>query len=94
MKKTTTFGQRLRSFRLRAGLSVSQVARRLGVAESTYREWEYGRQIRGEPYRKLADILGVSLSILLSEEGEAHPQTLIEDLNQLERLVHKIRTML
>lgn len=41
-----------------------EAARRIGVPETTYREWEYGRAIRGEPYPKIAAAFGVSLEVL------------------------------
>lgn len=61
-------GARLRRLRVGRSLSTIEVASRLGVAPSTYREWENGRAIRGEPYEKLALILGASLQeVLLGE---------------------------
>ena len=65
-------GVRLKRLRLKKGFSTGEVSRQLGVSPSTYREWEYGRSIRGEPYEKLAAILGVSLhELLLGERGAA-----------------------
>lgn len=57
--------QKLQMLRRGTRLSVKDVADQLGVAESTYRDWEYGRAIKGEPYVKLAEVFGVSLSELL-----------------------------
>lgn len=47
---------------------MKELAQQVGVPVSTYREWEYGRAIVGEPYPKLADALRVSLSELLLGE--------------------------
>ena len=44
-----------------------EAARHIGVPESTYREWEYGRKIRGEPYLQIAKAFGVSLDELLGD---------------------------
>lgn len=44
------FGTRLKRLRSQAGLTAEQVAKKLKFATSTYREWEYGRAIQGEPY--------------------------------------------
>lgn len=62
-----SFAKRLKYKREKAGLSMKEVARLIGVSESTYREWEYGREIRGEkPYEKLALVLQTSLSELVT----------------------------
>lgn len=50
------------------GLTLQQVARAIGVPASTYRDWEYGKAIRGEPYEKLAELFGVSLRDLLASK--------------------------
>ena len=55
-----------------------EAARRIGVPESTYREWEYGRKIRGEPYVKIAKAFGITLSELFGEQ--------VRDLNIDQRL--------
>jgi transcriptional regulator with XRE-family HTH domain len=65
------FSKRLKQMRENRKLKASQVAEALGIAPSTYREWEYGRAILGHgPYVRLADILGVSLNELLRGESE------------------------
>ena len=46
-----------------------KAAQLIGVPETTYREWEYGRQIRGEPYLKIAKAFGISVSELLGAES-------------------------
>ncbi|MBX3034908.1 MAG: helix-turn-helix transcriptional regulator [Bdellovibrionaceae bacterium] len=68
MKAKELIGPRLKRLRLRRGLSTAEVASKLGVSPSTYREWEYGRAIRGEPYEKLAAVFQVSLQELLLGE--------------------------
>ena len=88
-----TLGKRLRRLRRDKGLSISDLAKMVGVSESTYREWEYGRAIRGEPYGKLADTLDVSVSELLF--GEKHGNQSVESLLlQIEHAVQKIRRCL
>ncbi len=66
MRKQQNMADRLRAFRRRKGLTLREVALAIGVPASTYREWEYGRLIQGEPYSKLAETLGVSLPELLT----------------------------
>lgn len=59
-----------------------ETARRIGVPETTYREWEYGRKICGaEPYRKIARAFGISISELF---GEDHSDLSVE--NRIERI--------
>jgi len=61
-----TIGLRMKRLRTLQGMSASEVAIKSGVPISTYREWENGRQIKGEPYKKIADTLNVSLYELLT----------------------------
>lgn len=80
---TEPFNERLRKLRELRGLSVREVARAIGVAESTYREWEYGRSIKGEPYLKLAQALGVSLEeIFGAKNSERAAEQIIENIFQ------------
>ena len=46
-------------------MTLKEVAPAIGVAVSTYREWEYGRVIKGEPYSALAGVFEVGVSELL-----------------------------
>lgn len=62
------FGKRLHEYRIKAGLSVAEIARDVGVATSTYREWEYGRAITGLYYPKLARALNLDLYELFGIE--------------------------
>jgi transcriptional regulator with XRE-family HTH domain len=81
------FYKRLREFREDRRLSMRDLARLINVPETTYREWEYGRAIRGEPYVKLAKALGVSLEDLLGD-GVELPAVLEKDIDLIvERLL-------
>lgn len=64
-----TIGSRIQRLRLANDLSVSALARKVGVSPSTLRDWEYGRSIKGEPYLALAANLGVSVHYLLSGQS-------------------------
>lgn len=73
-----------------------EAARRIGIPESTYREWEYGSQIRGEPYAKIATAFGVTLDDLLgdpvrqiNDSIERDFDKLFSDLRSLRRRVLK-----
>ena len=61
-----TIGERMKKIRLQKRLSVSDVAMSAQIPISTYREWENGRQIKGEPYEKIAAALNVSLNELIT----------------------------
>src|SRR6266436_7191692 len=59
-----SFSRSLKQFRESENLSQREVARRIGVNESTYRQWEYGTTISGEPYPKIAEAFGITLDEL------------------------------
>lgn len=61
-----TFGARLKRLRIQKRFSLKEMAETIGVPITTYREWEYGRAIKGEPYAKLAKVLEVSIAELLT----------------------------
>lgn len=83
-------GERLQNLRLRKNLSLKQVAEMLQVPTSTYRDWEYGKAIQGEPYVKLAEALEVSLFELLTGESPKQRE-LIDEIEKLENSVKNIR---
>lgn len=94
MTPSVEFHIRLRKLRERAGLSVSEVAKKLDVPISTYREWEYGRKIKGErPYVPLAQLLGVSLAELLTGQ-HTNLHQLIFYLEEIEKNTGKIKHLL
>ena len=82
--------EKMKKRRITLNLKVKEVAQRIGVAESTYRDWENGRKIQGEPYRLIADALEVSLMELLGIETIKFNQLMFE-INELERHVKNIR---
>ncbi|WP_413586840.1 helix-turn-helix domain-containing protein [Bdellovibrio sp. HCB274] len=59
-------GMRLKRLRTEKDMSAQQVANLAAIPVTTYREWENGRQILGEPYEKLAQALNVTLFELLT----------------------------
>ena len=69
--ETATFGDRLAAAREAAGLSQSNLARRLGVRTKTIVHWEHdAAEPRANRLQMLAGLLGVSLMWLLTGEGE------------------------
>lgn len=84
------FNKRLQKLRKERGLSVRTMAKKLKVPESTYREWEYGRAIRGEPYVKIAEVLEVSLQELFGQVP-SNKNILLDEILNLEILVTRIK---
>ena len=68
MKTIESIAERLKRLRVKRGLSIKETATLAGVSVSSYREWEYGRAIRGEPYAQLADVFKVPIAELITGE--------------------------
>lgn len=70
-EETATFGDRLAAAREQAGLSQEKLAVRLGVKPVTLAAWEEDRkEPRANRLTMLAGMLGISLSWLMTGEGE------------------------
>ena len=66
-----TFGDRLAAAREEQGLDQAQLARRLGIRLTTLAGWEEDRaEPRANKLQMLAGLLGVSITWLLSGQGE------------------------
>ena len=83
-------GQIMKSRRAELGKKPSQVASIIGVSESTYRDWENGRKIQGEPYIKIAQALEMNILKLLDIEKAEHIY-IREQLEQIENIVKNIQ---
>lgn len=81
---------RLKKFREQSKLSQKELADLAGVSPSTYRDWEYGKQILGEPYLALARALDVSVYELLTGE-KTEVSELMKDIERLEYDVKKLK---
>lgn len=86
-----SFHERLRRLREGRGITMRELAKQVAVPETTYREWERGRAIRGQPYVALALALGVSVRELLTGEA-THKPDLLQALEHLEGAVRSLRT--
>jgi transcriptional regulator with XRE-family HTH domain len=91
--KNELFSTRLRRFRVARGVKMKEMALHLGVSTSTYRDWEYGRAIKGEPYPKMADILSVSLAELLTGH-EVVPDQLMKEVLKCEQALLDLKKKL
>ena len=87
------FGHRLKRLRRAKGLSVKELALQLKIAETTYREWEYGRAIQGEPYPAIAIALGVGLTELLTGESPKADELFVH-LSSVETGIKELRRKL
>ena len=69
--EVATFGDRLAAAREQAGLSQAELAKRLGVRQSTLRGWEDDHaEPRANRLSMLAGLLNVSMMWLINAEGE------------------------
>ena len=59
---------RLKKLRERKGLTQIRLAKLAKIPVSTYRDWEGGKAITGEPYAVLAKLLDVSIGYLITGE--------------------------
>ena len=81
--------ERLKQYRTMKSYSVREVASKLGVSPSTYRSWENGVSISGEPYLNLAKIFDISLTELLTgEKNEA-----VKTLEIIEEYIKQLKKM-
>ena len=70
-ENTSTFGDRLAGAREAAGMTQTQLAKRLGVKLATMRSWENDlSEPRANRLTMMAGIIGVSFIWLLNGEGE------------------------
>ncbi len=83
----------LKSLRRKSKKSVAECAEKIGVSPSTYRDWEQGRSITGEPYLKIAQNFNVSLSELFGLIENDVAKELGQIQGELETLVLHIKNM-
>lgn len=87
------FYQRLKRLRVEKGFKVKDIAEKIQVSVSTYREWEYGRSIKGEPYAKLAEVLGVTIEELLTGKTST-PQEVMQSLEDCKKCMLELEKKL
>ncbi|MCK5074466.1 MAG: helix-turn-helix transcriptional regulator [Bacteriovoracaceae bacterium] len=87
------FGNRLQRFRKEKHYSIREVSNKLCVAESTYRDWEQGREIKGEPYVKMSHFFDISLyELMTGDTGKVKP--ILDKVNHVKIILNKIQTEL
>jgi transcriptional regulator with XRE-family HTH domain len=79
-------GDRLRAYRMGAGLQADEVAVQLGVSRAVVYRMEKGEIVKIETLERLAQLLGTSLASLLGVEAEyyASALALFERMRQIE----------
>ena len=60
-----SMAERLKRLRMAKGFKVEEFAQKLNVPVTTYRDWEKGRSIQGQPYIEIAKVLEVPLGSVL-----------------------------
>lgn len=92
-----TFGARLAGARESVGLSQKDLAKRLGVAFKTVKDWESDKaEPRANKLQMLAGLTGVSLMWLLNGEGDGITDTSLDlplDRTALEGLLLEMRSL-
>ena len=90
----TTFGDRLAGAREQSGMSPADLAKRLGVKLATLKSWEDDfNEPRANKLQMLAGILNVSLSWILTGEGEGieAPDDVLDGPSDVQDLLLEIR---
>ena len=90
--KKKEFHNRLKELRVARRLTQKETAKLVGVPQSTYRQWEYGQAITGEPYPQLAKAVNISLDTLFNIE--TNEKNLERDLDLIVSIVQNIKSKL
>ncbi len=93
---TATFGDRLAAARDHAGMTQSDLAKRLGVKPETLRNWEQDlSEPRANRLSMIAGLLNVSIMWLLNAEGEgiASPDAMVQIAPDIQKTLIEIREM-
>lgn len=87
------FHKRLKRLRTKRNLSASELAKLIGVAQSTYSDWENGKGLRIPPYQSISQVLAISVTELITGELPSIESTL-KELESLEKRLREIRAKL
>ncbi len=90
MNRNVTLAVHLKNLRLARGWSIKTAAEQIGVPVSTYRDWEYGNSIRGEPYQKIAEAFGISLEELFGNVTRSEKTELLKAVQEAKAKLDRI----
>ncbi len=88
-----TLGKRLERLRKLKGITAKCMALSIGVPQSTYREWEYGRGLKIPPLKKISQVLAITVTELLTGEVP-EVGTILTDLEKIEVELRQVRLKL
>lgn len=91
-----TFGDRVAAAREAAGMTQAQLARRLGIKKATLTGWEQDlSEPRANKLTMMAGVLNVSMSWLLTGEGEGMTEPAAEgvDLGDFAAILRELREL-
>jgi transcriptional regulator with XRE-family HTH domain len=88
-----SFNQRLKRIREEKNLSASEMARLINVAQTTYRQWEYGRGMKFPPFLKISQVLAISVTELITGE-KLIPHEIAQELRLIEEKLRELRLKL
>ena len=88
-----SLNSRLRRLRKSRNISATEMARRIEVPPSTYRDWESGRAAKFPPLLQISQVLAISVTELVTGQVEPTPQVL-EEIEQIEKKLREIRLKL
>ena len=86
MNNIAEFNKRLKKLREEKGITPKAMAEKLEVSVSTYRDWEYGRKITGEPYVKISEVLNIGLGELFGKS--------VSDYSEFKEAIKSVREAL
>ncbi len=98
--KATTFGDRVAGAREQAGMSQTELSKRLGIKVATLKSWEDDfSEPRANKLSMMAGLLNVSLPWLLTSEGDGplgpgEARTLSQDAVSVLSEIHDVRAQL
>lgn len=85
--------QRLKRLRQEKELTATEMAKLIGVPQSTYLDWESGRGMKLPPFQKIGQVLAISVTELMI--GEKPPlQEVSEALRKIEEIAREVRSLL
>jgi transcriptional regulator with XRE-family HTH domain len=70
-------------------MTIKEAAQLIGVPSTTYRDWEYGRAITGQPYVKIAKAFSITLNTLF----EVKEDSKIDSEERIDRLINDLRDL-